>query len=168
MSLTEMIDTMASLSPQMPNPPPNSPGLSPVVPNEDVMELASAIAAMKMAPTGNPPPSFEVTVVKHLVQLISKIIEAKLLTGKSEHPKPIASGDNQPEEVAAEASRLEFKTVDELYVSNSVHACPSQLTDYSSSWDGKAHTYAIVESMKPVGQVIGLELYVFVVRRRVG
>jgi hypothetical protein len=38
----------------------------------------------------------------------------------------------------------------------------------SSSWDGKAHTYAIVESPKPAGQVTGLDLYIFVVRRRVG
>jgi hypothetical protein len=38
----------------------------------------------------------------------------------------------------------------------------------SSSWDGKAHTYAIVESLKPADQVTGLDLYIFVVRRRVG
>ncbi|PMD60205.1 P-loop containing nucleoside triphosphate hydrolase protein [Hyaloscypha bicolor E] len=37
----------------------------------------------------------------------------------------------------------------------------------SSSWDGKAHTYAIVESLKPADQVTGLDLYIFVVRRRV-
>jgi hypothetical protein len=40
--------------------------------------------------------------------------------GKSEDLNPAASGDNQPEDAAAAASRLEFKTVDELYVSNSV------------------------------------------------
>ena len=36
------------------------------------------------------------------------------------------------------------------------------------AWDGKTHTYAIAESMKPVGQVTGLDQYIFVVRRRVG
>jgi hypothetical protein len=92
--------------------------------------MANAIAAMKLALTtpssscqpSNPPPSPEASVVEHLEQLLSKIIEAKLSTsaGKSEDPKPVAPGDNQPEDVAAEASRLAFKTVDELYVSNSV------------------------------------------------
>lgn len=46
----------------------------------------------------------------------------------------------------------------------------SQLANklFSLSWDGKTHTYAIVEPMKLVGQVTGLDQYVFVVRRRVG
>jgi hypothetical protein len=52
----------------------------------------------------------------------------------------------------------------------SLTVCNSQAANkpLPSSWDGKAHTYAIVESLKPVGQVTGLDLYVFVVRRRVG
>ena len=97
-------------------------------------EMANAIAAMKI---GNPPPTPEASVVEHLEQLISKIIEAKLPTsaGKSEDPKPVALGDNEPEDVVAESSqyqssRLEFKTVDELYVSNGA-SVPSQLTSYS-------------------------------------
>ena len=74
----------------------------------------------------------EASVVEHLEQLISKIIEAKLPTsaGKSEDPKPVAPRDNKPEDVVAEASRLEFKTVDELYVSNGVPV-PTQLTSNS-------------------------------------
>jgi hypothetical protein len=97
--------------------------------------MANAIAAMKMAPTTpsshfsssetllrNPPPTPEASIVEHLEQLISKIIKAKLPTsaGKSKDPKPVAPGDNKPEDMAAKASRLEFKTVNELYVSNSV------------------------------------------------
>src|SRR5947207_4439315 len=48
--------------------------------------------------------------------------------------------------------------------------CKSQSANklLSSGWDGKAHTYAIVESLKPVGEVTGLDQCVFVVRRRVG
>jgi hypothetical protein len=84
--------------------------------------MANAIAAMKIR---NPPPTPEASVVEHLEQLISKIIEAKLPTSakKSEDPKPVALRDNEPEDIVAEASqyqssRLEFKTVNELYVSN--------------------------------------------------
>jgi len=52
--------------------------------------------------------------------------------------------------------------------SPTVSKSQSANTLLSYSWDGKTHTYAIVESMKPVGQVTGLDQYVFVVRRRVG
>jgi hypothetical protein len=73
------------------------------------MEMANAIAAMKVVPTtpsshssscqpspGNPPPLPEASIVEHLEQLISKIIEAKLSTsaGKSEDPNPVAAGDD--------------------------------------------------------------------------
>jgi hypothetical protein len=83
------------------------------------MDMAIVIAAMKVAPP-NPLPLPEVSVIKYLEQLISKIIEVKLSTsaGKSQDSKPVAPGDNKPEDVAAEASRLEFKTVNEMYVSN--------------------------------------------------
>jgi len=62
---------------------------------------------------------------------LSQIIEAKLLNSarKSEDAKPVALRDNQPTDVVAKVSRLEFKTVDELYVSNAV-PIPSQLTYY--------------------------------------
>jgi hypothetical protein len=101
------------------------------------MEMEIVIAAMKVAPP-NPPPSPEASLVERLErlerleQLMSKVIEAKLSTstGESEDPVPVAPGGNQPEDVAAEASRLEFKTVDEMYVSNSVQAL-SQLTSHS-------------------------------------
>ncbi|KAE8440392.1 hypothetical protein EG329_008168 [Mollisiaceae sp. DMI_Dod_QoI] len=117
------------------------------------IDMVKAVVAMQIALPAEAPAlqaSAQPLTVEYLEQLIAKIAEVKLTTlaGKSEDPKPIATGDKQPEDVAAEASRLEFKTVDEL-------------------WDGKAHTYAIVESLKPVGQVNGLDLYVFIVRRRV-
>jgi hypothetical protein len=85
--------------------------------------MVIAIAAMKVAPP-NPLPSPEVSVIERLEQLISKIIEAKLSTsaGKSEDPKRVAPRDNKPEDVVAKASRLEFKTVNEIYVSSSVQA----------------------------------------------
>jgi hypothetical protein len=79
--------------------------------------MVKALLAMQ---TATPP--IRASVVEHVEQLIAKIVEAKLTTsaGKSEDLKLVAAGDNQPEDVADEASRLEIKTVDELYVSNSV------------------------------------------------
>lgn len=127
---TEMVHYDPPLFQPESTTPPDSPRLSPVIALSDdqAMEMVNAIAAMKMFPNtlsshfsssetllGNPPPTPEASVVEYLEQLISKIIEAKLPTSrKSEDPKPVALGD-----VAAEASRLEFKTVDELYVLNS-------------------------------------------------
>jgi hypothetical protein len=107
--------------------------------------MANVIAAIKITPTtlsshfsssetllGNPLPSPETSVIEYLKQLISKIIKAKLLTsaGKSEDPKPVTPRDNKPEDIATEASRLEFKTVNEIYVSSSIQAL-SQLTSHS-------------------------------------
>jgi hypothetical protein len=133
MASTEMVHHGPPLFQPESTTPPDSPRLLPVIALSDdqAMEMAIAIAAMKVAPP-NPPPSPEASVIERLEQLISKIIEAKLSTsaGKSEVPKPVAPGDNKPEDVAAEASRLEFKTVDEMYVSNSVQAL-SQLTSHS-------------------------------------
>jgi hypothetical protein len=116
---------------------PDSPRPLPVVTwsDDQATEIVNTIAAIKMAPTtllshfsssetllGNPPPSPEASVIEYLEQLISKIIKVKLSTsaGKSEDPNPVAPGDNKPEDVAAEASRLEFKTVNEMYVSSSI------------------------------------------------
>jgi hypothetical protein len=147
MAPTEMVHHGPPLFQPESTTPPDSPRLLPVVTwsDDQATEMANAIAAMKITPTtlsshfsssetllGNPPPSPEASVVEHLEQLISTIIEAKLSTsaGKSEDPKPVAPGDNKPEDVAAEASRLEFKTVDEMYVSSSVQAL-SQLTSHS-------------------------------------
>ena len=61
-------------------------------------------------------------IIKYLKQLILKIIKVKLLTlaRKSKNLKPIALRDNKPEDIIAKALRLEFKTVNKLYVFNSV------------------------------------------------
>lgn len=97
--------------------------------------MANAIAVIKMAPItpssyfsssktllGNPPPTPKASVIEHLEQLVLKIIKAKLPTStrKSEDPKPVTPRDNKPEDVVAKALRLEFKTVNKLYVSNSI------------------------------------------------
>jgi hypothetical protein len=85
------------------------------------MDMAIVIAAIKVA-SPNPLPSPEVSVIERLEQLISKIIEAKLSTsaGKSQDPKPVTPGDNKPEDIVAKASRLEFKTVNKIYISNNI------------------------------------------------
>jgi hypothetical protein len=74
--------------------------------------MVKAVLAMQIAST----PIQTSVMVEHLEQLISKIIEAKLSNsaGKSEDAKPVVPRDSQPENMVAEASRLEFKTVDEL------------------------------------------------------
>jgi hypothetical protein len=111
--------------------PPDSPLIA--LSDDESNDMVTAIATMvpttlspyfssSEALPRNPPPTPETSAVEHLEQLISKIIEEKLPTsaGKSEDPTPVAPGDNQPEDVVAEVSRLEFKAVNELYVSNSV------------------------------------------------
>jgi hypothetical protein len=136
MAPTEMVHHGPTLFQPESTTPPDSPRLLPVIALSDdqAMEMEIVIAAMKVAPP-NPPPSPEASLVERLErleQLMSKVIEAKLSTstGESEDPVPVAPGGNQPEDVAAEASRLEFKTVDEMYVSSSVQAL-SQLTSHS-------------------------------------
>jgi hypothetical protein len=83
------------------------------------------VKALLAIQTATPP--IQASVVGHLEQLIAKIIEAKLTTSasKSEDLKLVAAKDNQPEDVADKALRLEFKTVDKLYVSNSVQVLVS-------------------------------------------
>ncbi|KUJ06192.1 uncharacterized protein LY89DRAFT_712694 [Mollisia scopiformis] len=164
----DTVQTGSSLALSQPNTPPSSPNPSSsehiVTLNnaQQFIDMVKAVVAMQIALPPVPKCACSHTpdtptlqgftqplTVEDLEQSIAKTIEAKLSTsaGKSEDPKPVPAGA-QLEDVAAKASRLEFKTVDEL-------------------WDGKAHTYAIVESLKPVGQVTGLDQYVFVVRRRV-
>jgi hypothetical protein len=57
---------------------------------------------------------------EHLEQLVTKLLERKVpeSTRKSEDTQALAPEANQPEDVAAQASKLEFKTIDEVYVPN--------------------------------------------------
>jgi hypothetical protein len=128
--------------------PPDSPRLLPVI-DDQAMEMINAMARKKMVPTTlssyfsssdtlleNPPPTPQVSIVEYLEQLISKLIEAKLPISAG---KPVGPGDNKPEDVADEAARLDFKTVDELYVPK-WRASPSPLTSYAHSVGTGRHT----------------------------
>jgi len=128
MAPTEIIQI--PLTAAQPTTPPSSPSLPS---SEHIATLANAVDIVKaVLPIQIASSPIQTSVmVEHLEQLISKIIEAKLPNSarKSEDAKPVALRDNQPTDVVAKVSRLEFKTVDELYVSNAV-LIPSQLTCY--------------------------------------
>lgn len=146
---TEMAHTGDSLSPAQPTTPPSSPNLPSsehIVTLSNVQQFIDMVEAVVAMQIASPPvskcacshtpaetPTLQVSAqpltVEHLEQLILTLIEAKSpdSAGKFEGPVTVAPGDKQPEDVAAQVSRLEFKTVDELYVSNNVPV-PSQLT----------------------------------------
>lgn len=147
MASTEMIQTGAPLSLAQPSTPPSSPNLlssEHIVTLSNVQQFIEMVKAMEVAPntlaskctcshmppeSPNPQASTRALTFQDLERLILKLTEARSAdsAGISEDPKPTSPGDTQPEDVVAEASRLEFKTVDELYVSNGVPV-PSQLT----------------------------------------
>lgn len=56
--------------------------------------------------------------MEHFEKLVEKLIEAKSPDSASDKAKPGASGDAQPK--GTRASKLNFKTVNEMYVSNQV------------------------------------------------
>ena len=89
----------ASQLPPGPDTPPNSAGQS-----------SSNSSTSGDAPQGSP------LTMEHLERLINKLIEAKS-KDPSDGTKPdTKSGDAQPK--IARASKLEFKTVNEVYVFN--------------------------------------------------
>jgi hypothetical protein len=136
MSPTEMIQTGALLPLAQPTTLPSSPNL----PFEHIVtlnnaqqfiEMVKAIVAMEVAPTTlaskctcshmppenpNPQVSTRVLTADDLEWLILKLIKAK----SSKGPNPSSPGDTQTEGVVAQTSRLEFKMVNEVYVSNGV------------------------------------------------
>ena len=148
MAPTEMVHAGASLSRAHPSTPPSSPNL----PSEQVVtlsntqqfiEMVNAIVAMQVA---SPPaskcacshttpenPTFQVSTqhltLETLGQLLLKLTGAKSAESdrESEDSESTTSEDTQPEDVVALGSRLEFKTVDEVYVSNRVQV-PVTLT----------------------------------------
>lgn len=119
----------------------DGPGLSPVVTlsDEQGKEIADAVSAMKMAPAapslfhssrtsrGNPPPSpsscptcLMKSTSQVAVELAKQIMEAiKSINAKQGPPAPVeldAVAQSQPENTVARASKVEIKTVDEVYV----------------------------------------------------
>ena len=110
---------------------------------QQFIEMVSAIVAMQIA---SPPvskctcshaplenPTFQASAqpltLENLEQLLLKLTGAKSADsdGESEDSESTTSEDTQPEDVVAPGSRLEFKTVNEVYVSNCVQV-PVTLT----------------------------------------
>jgi hypothetical protein len=136
MAPTEMIQTSSQMALTQPGTPPSSPNQSEHIFGwnnaHQFIDVLKAIVDMQIAsaPAPAPPPKCACShtsaesqtvqtaqlTVDHLEQLISKLIDAK-----SKPPKPSKDakpGDPQPE--IARASKLEFKTVIEVYVSDRV------------------------------------------------
>lgn len=123
---TEMIQTGSQMAPAKPSTPPSSPSQSSseqLVTLNNVhqfIDMVKAIVAMEIASTPNAPSenahpqaSTQPLTSQDLEQLILKLIDAKSKPPKSsEGAKP----DAHPE--AARASKLEHKTVTEVYASN--------------------------------------------------
>jgi hypothetical protein len=135
MARTEMIQASPSVALTQQSTPPSSPSLPSsehVVTLSNVLEfidMVKGIVAMQTAstlspkctcsdaPSGNahPQTSTQPLTSQDLEQLILKLIDAKSKPPKSsEGAKP----NVHPE--AARASKLEFKTVNEVYVSNGI------------------------------------------------
>jgi hypothetical protein len=135
MAPTEMIQTSSQMAPTQPGTPPSSPNQSEHIAGwnnaHQFIDVLKAIVDMQIASAPAPAPApkcacshtsaesqtvqtAQPLTVDHLEQLISKLIDAK-----SKPPKPSKDaklGDPQ----ITQASKLEFKTVIEVYVSDRV------------------------------------------------
>jgi hypothetical protein len=153
MAPTEMVQYHPPMSRTVSSRPPDIPGLLPIVTlNDEQAVVANGIAAMKMAPTilssylpssenplETPPPSPTAPCSPTPCQTCSKkspsqvamefaqqLTEAlKSTNTKQGPPPPPAKPSGEFGEPKAQASRLELKTVNEVYVFNitQVHTC---------------------------------------------
>jgi hypothetical protein len=136
MAPTEMMQTSSQMALAQPGTPPSSPNQSEhmVGWNNDhqFIDVLKAIVDMQIAsaPAPAPPPKWAcshtsaesqtVQTAQLTVDLLEQFI-SKLIDAKSNSPKPskdATPGDPQPE--ISRASKLEFKTVIEVYVSGRV------------------------------------------------
>jgi hypothetical protein len=136
MAPTEMIQTSCQMVRAQPCTPPSSPNQSSsehIVALNNVQQFIDAFKAVVALQIASAPApkctcshtsagsqtlqaSAQPLTFEHLEQIISKLIDAQSKPPKaSKDAKP---GDPQPE--TARASKLEFKTVNEVYVSNGV------------------------------------------------
>ena len=154
-----------------PGTPPDSPDLSPstsftLTDAQQLVDLVKAITAMHTIPAPSNSPVFQTSsppvTWEDLKQLLLEVLQAK-----SEPPEAVKLEAQEDEAKKIQALKLEFKTVNEVYVSNNAWARTSwQLPLHS--WDKKVHQYKVVESLKPKDAIGELDHYVFVVRARIG
>jgi hypothetical protein len=177
MAPTEMVQTGAPLTQARPSTPPSSPNASSehvvTLSNaQQFIEMVNAIVAIQIASSPISKctfshalpenPTFQASAqpltLENLEQLLLKLIDAKSEPPKvSEDAKPAAP----PE--ATRASKLEYKTVTEVYASNG--ALINTAND-SLRWDDEEEEYRIEES--PERKVKTFDEYVFVMRTRIG
>lgn len=79
-------------------------------------------------------------------------------------PEQRGEEDKEKDNERVRASKVEYKTVNEVYADSHMMSWTS-LTDVRS-WDSKAYEYKIVD-LPPTQDVSGLYAYVFVVRKRI-
>ncbi len=121
MAPTEMMQSVQPLSQTRLGTPPNSPSQSSLDSStlDDVQPVLSLPCSCSDPSVKSPilqTPSPPVTL-KDLEQLLLKLMKSKDSAGASDGAKPDAKpGDAQPK--IARASKLEFKTVNEVYVFN--------------------------------------------------
>jgi hypothetical protein len=148
MASKEIIQTRPQMALAKPSTPPSGPNQSPC---EQLVPGAPCENAYPQAPTQ--PLTFQ-----DLEQLILKLVDAK-----SKPPKSFegATPDAYPE--VARASKLEYKTVIEIYTSNSAL---SNTANTLLRWDEEEEEYKIQES--PERMVKIFDEYLFVIRIRIG
>ncbi|ELR02017.1 hypothetical protein VC83_01459 [Pseudogymnoascus destructans] len=139
MASTEMIQIGLSLASPRPATPPSSPTMS----DEDASEI---LAAIKMQPTSPDPHCHQSELLPFAQQFLDVL---KSLNSMQSAPAVPAAADKvEAEDPPARASKLEFKTVNEV-------------------WDAKTYKYKVVESVTRTGEADELNQYVFVVRGRI-
>jgi len=117
------------------------------------------------------PPSSQVVTAEPIELLVAKLVQAMQkvdTTVKSEDTKHEAAENTEAGEPKKRASKMEYKTVNEMYgLINPTTNYPSKLT-YDSSWDKETHRQKIEEAASPTTDVHELDQYVFVLRKQFG
>jgi hypothetical protein len=102
------------------------------------------------------------------VEFAQQLIKAlKSTNTKQGPPPPPVKPSDEFGEPKAQASRLELKTVNEVYVFDVTKSTYADMI-LLYSWDEKAYKYTITESPKSIDESNELDQYVFVVRTRIG
>jgi len=116
-------------------------------------------------------PSSQVVTAELIELLAAKLVQAMQkadTTVKSEDAKHEAAENTEAGEPKKRASKMEYKTVNEMYgLTNPTTNYPSKLT-YDSSWDKETHGHKIEEAASPTTDVHELDQYVFVLRKQFG
>lgn len=200
MAPTEMVEYHPPMSLPASSTPPDSSTLLPGVTLSDdqVAEMADAIAAMKMAPTvssshllssknslGNPPPSPVTetataapgsptlchTCLTSSSQVAEEFAQQIVEALKSINAKQGPPPVNTATDTKSEEPKARASTLEFKKV-NEVYVYAGLQSTLSElilySWDKKEYKYNVVESLTPPDELTELDHYIFVVRTRIG